>query len=242
MLILPQVKERSQLKQASNLYLFTFFSDSSSNRALECVSIIHKTYFDLGWDIKQASKRREYVERQERADQKLSEIQTEKPQSSDFARALNSMMDNIENVVVNFQKTLLVVLEKVEKLEKLEKLSRTRMASNEKRLYTKEIKQPINDAATPDIAHKESSIMHNENEMTTSTETNLQQDENEISESAPATATTDLKKHDFSKGSVFSVFGKIFKRISSKSNYLILAIVLAVFGVAIIKVYFMLFK
>jgi hypothetical protein len=152
------------------------------------------------------------------------------------------MMDNIENVVVNFQKTLLIMLEKVEKLEKLEKLSRTHMASNEKRLYTEEIKKPINDAATPEMAHQESSVRHNETEMTVSTETNLQQDENEISESSSATAATDLKKHDFSKGSVFSVFGKIFKRASSKSNYLILAIVLAVFGAAIIKVYFMLFS
>jgi len=204
--------------------------------------MIHKTYFCLEWDIKHASKIRECVECPKRADQKLSEIQTEKPQSSDFARALNSMMDNIENVVVNVQKTLLIVLEKVEKLEKLERLSRTRMASNEKRLYTEEIKKPINDASAPEMAHQESSVRHNETEMTASTETNLQQDENEISESASATAASDLKKHDFSKGSVSSVFGKIFKKISSKSNYLILAIVLAVFGVAIIKVYLMLFS
>lgn len=222
--------------------LFNFLCESSSNRALKSVSMIHKTYFYLESDIKQASKIRERVECPKRADQKLSEIQTEKTQSSDFARALNSMMDNIENVVVNVQKTLSIVLENVEKLERLEKLSRTRIASNEKRLYAEEIKKPRNDASTPEMTQQESSVRHNETEMTGNTETNLQQDENEISESASATTATDLKKHDFSKGSVFSVFGKISKRIASKSNYLILAIVLAVFGVAIIKVYFMLFS
>jgi hypothetical protein len=173
----------------------------------------------------------------------LSEIQTEKPQSSDFAHALNSMMDNIENVVVNFQKTLLVALEKVEKLEKLEKkLSKARVAPNEKTFCNEEIKQPMNDSKTPDFAHQGSNVTQNESEMAANTETNLQQDETEISESAPARAVKDLKKHDFSKGSVFSgVFGKVFKMISSKSNYLMLATVLTGFCVAIIKLYFMLF-
>ncbi len=185
---------------------------------------------------------RECVECVRRVDQKLSEAQTEKPQSSDFARALDSMMDNIENVVVNFQKTLLVVLEKVEELEKLEKLSRTRMMSNEKRLYTKEIKQPLDDVSTPEFAHQESGVTHNETDVTVSTETDLLQDENEISGSAAATGAKDLGKYGFSGGSVFSgVFGKLIKRISSKSNYLMLPIVLAVFGVAIIKLYFILF-
>ena len=95
---------------------------------------------------------RECVECVRRVHKKLSEAQTEEPQSSDFTRALNSMMDNIENVVVNFQKTLLVALEKVEKLEKLEKkLSKTRIKPNEKRLYAKEIKQPLDDVSTPDV-------------------------------------------------------------------------------------------
>jgi len=57
-------------------------------------------------------------------------------------------MDNIENVVVNFQKTLLIILEKIEKLESLERPSQGDSAPSEKGLDTEEIKQLTNDAIT----------------------------------------------------------------------------------------------
>ena len=96
---------------------------------------------------------RERVEQPTRVGQKLSETPTDElqiyePQASDFARALNSVMDNIENVVVNFQKTLLVILKKIEKLESLEKMSRSGEAAYEKRVHSGEIKQLMRDATT----------------------------------------------------------------------------------------------
>ena len=58
------------------------------------------------------------------------------------------MMDNLENVVVTFQKTLLVMLEKIEKLESLEKSSRGDTAPNKKGSNTEEMKQLTNAATT----------------------------------------------------------------------------------------------
>jgi hypothetical protein len=154
----------------------------------------------------------------------LSEIQTDKTQPSDFARALNSMMDNLENVVVNFQKTLLVMLEKIEKLESLEKSPRGDTAPNEKEPNTEKIKQLTNDATTSaEMPHQESSETHNETEMATNTRTTV-------------------IESGISKRSIFAgTFGKIIQKVSSKSNYCILAIALAILGIILVKLYFMLF-
>lgn len=152
----------------------------------------------------------------------MNEIQTDETQPSDFARALNSMMDNLENVVVNFQKTLLVMLEKIEKLELLEKSSRSDTAPNEKGPNTAEIKQLTNNATTSvEMPHQKPSETHNETEMIT----------------APAT----VRESGVSKRSIFTgTFGKIIKKVSSKSNYCILAIALAILGLIIVKLFFML--
>jgi len=173
----------------------------------------------------------------------LSETQTDETQSSDFAHALNSMMDNIENVVVNFQKTLLIVLEKIEKLESLEKLSRSGTAPNEKGLFNEEIKQLTNKATIPsEMAHQEPGVAHNETEMTINTRTSLQQSKNEIPELMPATGAKDVRESSISKRNIFAgIFSKISKKVSSKSNYLILAIALVIFSIATVKLYFMLF-
>ena len=175
-----------------------------------------------------------------RADQKLSETQTDETQPSDFARALDSMMDNIENVAVNFQETLLVMLEKIEKLESLEKPSRGDRTPNEKGPNTEEIKQPTNDATTSaEKTHQEPNETHSETEITTNTGVNLQQSENETQESEH---TTGVREIDISKRSnLAGTFAQIFKKASSKPKYFTLAIALAVLSVAIVKLYFMLF-
>ena len=170
----------------------------------------------------------------------MSEIQIDETQPSEFARALNSMMDNLENVVVNFQETLLVMLEKIEKLESLEKSSfRGDTPLNEKVPDTGEIKQLTNNATTSiRISHQESSETHNETEMTTDTGINLQQSENKIEGSAPAM----VRESGTSKRSIFTgTFSKIIRAVSSKSNYCILAIALTVLGLIIVKFCFMLF-
>ncbi len=166
----------------------------------------------------------------------MSEIQTDEAQPPDFTRALNSMMDNLENVVVNFQKALLVMLEKIEKLESLEKSSRGNISPNEKSPTAEETKQLKNNATTlTEMPHQESSETHNE---TTDTGTNLQQPENEIHGLTPLT----VNESGISKRSIFTgILSKIIQKISSKSNYCILAIALAVLGVIIVKLYFMLF-
>jgi cobalamin biosynthesis Mg chelatase CobN len=170
----------------------------------------------------------------------LSETQQDETQPSDFANALDSMMDNVENVVVNFQKTLLVMLEKIEKLESLEKPSIDDRAPNEKGSNTEEIKQSTNDATnSAEKTHQESNETHSETEMTTNTGVNLQQSENEIQESEH---TAGVRGIDISKGSnLAGTFTQIFKKASSKPKYCILAIALAVLSVAIVKLYFMLF-
>lgn len=170
----------------------------------------------------------------------MSETQLDETQPSDFANALDSMMDNIENVVVNFQKTLLAMLEKIEKLESLEKPSRDDTTSDEKGPNTEEIKQPANDATTlAEMPDQEPNETHSETEMTANTGVNLQQSENEIQESEH---TTGVREIDISKGSnLVGTFAQIFKKASSKPKYLTLAIALAVLSVAIVKLYFMLF-
>ena len=170
----------------------------------------------------------------------MSETQQDETQPSEFAHALDSMMDNIENVVVNFQKTLLVMLEKIEKLESLEKPSRDDRTPDENGPNAEEIKQPTNDATTSaEKTHQEPNETHSETEMNTNTGVNLQQSENEIQESERATG---VKEIDISKGSnLAGTFAQIFKKASSKPKYCILAIALAVLGVAIVKLYFMLF-
>ena len=170
----------------------------------------------------------------------MSEIQIDETQPSEFARALNSKMDNLENVVVNFQETLLVMLEKIEKLESLEKSSfRGGTPSNEKGSDTEEIKQLTNGATTStEVSHQESSETLNETEMTTNTGINSQQSENKIEGSAPVI----VKESGTSKKSIFKgTFSKIIKVVSSKSNYCILAIALTVLGIIIVKFCFMLF-
>ncbi|MDH5375278.1 MAG: hypothetical protein OEW95_05625 [Candidatus Bathyarchaeota archaeon] len=173
----------------------------------------------------------------------MSETQIDEPQPSDFARALNSMMDNVENAVVKFQKALLMVLEKIDKLEDLEKLCRSGALPNERGYYTEEIKQPTNDTAIPaKMPHQESSLRHNEAEMTANTETNLPQSKNEIPELGSATGSTDVKESSIPKRSIqIGIFSKILKKVSSKSNYLVLAIALAIVSIAVVKIYFMLF-
>ena len=169
----------------------------------------------------------------------MSEIQTDETQPSDFARTLNSMMDNLENVAVTFQKTLLVMLEKIEKLESLEKSSRGDTAPNEKGPNSEEIKQLTSDATTSaEMPHQKPGETHNEPEMTTNTGANLQQSENEIQGSAPATVR---ESGTFKMGILTGPFSKIIKVVSSKSNYCILAIALAILGVIIVKLFFMLF-
>ena len=169
----------------------------------------------------------------------MSEIKTDEAQPPDFTRALNSMMDNLENVVVNFQKTLLVMLEKIEKLESVEKSFRSETTPNEKGPNIKKIKQLTNNAATSaEMPHQEPSETHKETEMTANTGINLQQPENEIQESVSAT----MSESTISKGSIFiGTFSKIIKKLSSKSNYCILAIALAILGIIIVKLYFMMF-
>jgi len=76
----------------------------------------------------------------------LSGTQIDEPQSSGFVRALNSMMDNLENVVVTYQKALLAMLENIEKLESLERPFKGEPAASEEEPDTGEITQPTNDA------------------------------------------------------------------------------------------------
>jgi hypothetical protein len=173
----------------------------------------------------------------------LSETQIDEPQSSDFACALNSMMDNVENAVVKFQKALLIVSEKIEKLEALDKLCRSGALPNERGFRTDEIKQLTNDTAIPaKMPHQESSLRHNEAEMTINTEANLPESKSEIPELGSATGSTDVKESSIPKSSIqIGIFSKILKKVSSKSRYLVLAIALAIFSIAVVKIYFMLF-
>jgi len=167
----------------------------------------------------------------------LSELQTDKTRFSDFARALNSMMDNLENAVVIFERTLSAMLEKIERLETLEKSSRDNRTPNENELNTKENKQLTNDATTAEMPHQEASEIFSKTRMTTNTGTDLQQPEIEIQGSAPTMEEEGSMSKSILKGNI----SKIIKKVSSKSNYFVLAVALAVLGVIIVKLYLMLF-
>ncbi|MDH5779043.1 MAG: DUF2341 domain-containing protein [Candidatus Bathyarchaeota archaeon] len=78
----------------------------------------------------------------------MSENQTAKTQLSDFPRALNKMLDNIENVVDTLQERLQAFSKKMEKLESSEKSPRGDAALKKKRRSTEEMKQPTK-AAKP---------------------------------------------------------------------------------------------
>ncbi|MDH5450556.1 MAG: hypothetical protein OEX77_06615 [Candidatus Bathyarchaeota archaeon] len=168
----------------------------------------------------------------------MSEIQTDEAQPSDFARALNSMMDNLENVVVNFQNTLVVMLEKIERLESTEKSSKDDVAPNETNPITEQTKQLTNDAtASTEMPHQKLSETQNENTTVTDARINLQRSENGIQDSTPAMTTeSDTIKRSILTGSL----GKIIKKISSKSNYFILVIALVILGVIIFRLFSML--
>lgn len=100
----------------------------------------------------------------------MSESQSNEGQPSDFARALISTMDNLENVVGNFEKTLLVMSQSMEKLEPLEKPSRDG-TTPKKGPNTEEIKQLTNDApASAEMPpHQELSETQNETKMAPNT-------------------------------------------------------------------------
>lgn len=166
----------------------------------------------------------------------MSKIQTDETELSDFARAFNSTMDKLENVV----ETLSVMSEKIKKSGLLEESSRRDTARNEKGPSTEEIKKLTNDAATStEISHKEPSETHSKTEITTNTGTGLQQSKPmEIQESAPAT----VRESGISRRNIFTgVFNKISNKASSKSNYFLLVIALTVFCIIVVKIYFMLF-
>ena len=115
------------------------------------------------------------------------------------------MMDNLEDVVVNFQRTLLVILEKVEKLESMEKSSRDDIVPNGKEQDTKEIKQLTNDTTLTDTPHQQPvSIVVGKN---------------------------GISRRSLFAGT----FGNIIKKVSLKPSYYILAIALAILGVIIVK-------
>ncbi|MDH5450815.1 MAG: hypothetical protein OEZ29_02965 [Candidatus Bathyarchaeota archaeon] len=78
----------------------------------------------------------------------MSEIRTDETQSPDFTHTLNSMLDNLENFVVTFQKALLVMSDKIEEIESYERPIKEDAAPSEKGPDTEEIKQPTNDAIT----------------------------------------------------------------------------------------------
>jgi len=167
----------------------------------------------------------------------LSELQADKTQLSDLARALNSMMGNLENIVVNFEKTLSTMSEKIEKQRSLEKPSQGDKTPNDNELITEETTQ-LTDGATisTEIPPQKTSETHTTTEITTNTGTNPQS-RNEIQESIPAM----LGENGMSKRNIFSAtVGKMIKKVSSKFDYCILAIALAILVIAIVKLYFML--
>ncbi len=80
----------------------------------------------------------------------MSGNQTERTQLSDFPRALNKMLDNIENIVDTFQERLQAFSKKMEKLESSEKSPRGDAAPQKKDPTTKMMKQPTR-AAEPSV-------------------------------------------------------------------------------------------
>jgi hypothetical protein len=81
----------------------------------------------------------------QRDDRELSENQRDKTRPPDFGRAMNSMLDNLENFVVFYEKTSLEMLERIEELESSENSSKDEAASEEKEDNAEEMEQPMND-------------------------------------------------------------------------------------------------
>jgi chromosome segregation ATPase len=156
-------------------------------------------------------------------------------QTSDFIRALNSMMYNLENVA----EKLLAMSEKIEKLESSVKSFRIETARNEKGRNTEERKQLTNDATiSAETPHEEPSETQSETETTTNGGTDLRQSENETQELVHAK----MRDSGTSKKNILAgAFSKIIRNISAKSNYYILAVALAIFGIIIAKLSFILF-
>ncbi len=156
-------------------------------------------------------------------------------QTSDFIRALNSMMHNLENVA----EKLLAMSEKIEKMESSVKSFRIETARNEKGRNTEERKQLTNDAAiSAETPHEEPSETQSETETTTNGGTDLRRSENEIQELVHAK----VRDSGTSKKSIFAgAFSKIIRNISAKSNYYILAVALVIFGIIVAKLSFILF-
>ena len=74
-------------------------------------------------------------------------------QLSEFPRAMNAMLDNLENVVVAYHKILLEMLKKIEKLESSEAASKDTTAPEEERDGTKDIKQLTNEPVLSEETH-----------------------------------------------------------------------------------------
>jgi hypothetical protein len=149
------------------------------------------------------------------------------------------MMDNLENVVVNFQNTLVLMLEKIERLESTEKSSKDDVTLNETAPIPAQIQPLTNDVtASTEMPDQKLSETQHENTAITDARTNLQQSENEIQDSTLATTTeSGIPKKSILTGSL----GKIKEKLSSKSNYFILVIALAILGIIIFRLVSMLF-
>jgi len=72
---------------------------------------------------------------------------------SEFPRAMNAMLDNLENVVVAYHKILLEMLKKIEKLESSEEASKDTTAPEEERDGTEDIKQLTHEAVRSEETH-----------------------------------------------------------------------------------------
>ena len=75
----------------------------------------------------------------------MSEDQIDKTRPSDFGRAMNSMLDNLERFVVLYEKISLEMLERIEELESSEDSFTDEAASEEKDVSAEEMEQPMND-------------------------------------------------------------------------------------------------
>ena len=74
-------------------------------------------------------------------------------QLSEFPRAMNSMLDNLENVVVAYQKILLEMLKKIDKLESSEDSSKDNTAPEEEREGAEDMKQLTNESVLSEETH-----------------------------------------------------------------------------------------
>jgi hypothetical protein len=166
----------------------------------------------------------------------LSEIHTKETELPDFAHAMNSTLDNLENIV----ETLLARLEKIEKLDTLHKPSRSDTSPNGNGPNTEEIKPLTNATTSVKMSHQEPSKKHGDTEMTINSGTKLQQSRpSEVQESAPTT----VRESDMSKRSILAgAFNKTIKKAPSRSDYYILAVALAILCIIIAKLSFMLFS